>query len=113
MNLFKKAKTFLVTALCATLVASGALAVNAFASKTPSIAATGDYETVEVSNDIQTIITALNKTLPGNKYQGFASAKYVKDYQMANGGTASGILVERPLLNSTGTGTSTSNLIPI
>ena len=111
MKLFKKAKKWLVSALCATLVFSGVSAVNALNVK--AVEGGDAVETVEVSKDIQTIITALNKTLPGNKYQGFSTAKYVKDYQMANGETTSGILVERPLLDSTGTGTSTSNLIPI
>ena len=75
-------RKILISVLCAITVFTGAAAYKGFSNASKVKAST-----VAVSSDIQTIIDALNSSL-GSKH---ASAEYVQNYSMANGGTVSGI----------------------
>ena len=81
----KGLRKILISVMCALCVTSGAVAYQGFNNSKSANA-----DTVTVSQDIQSIIDALDGTF-GDKG---ATTKYVQNYQMANGGTASGILMQ-------------------
>ena len=93
MKFFKSLKTWLASALCATLVLSGVTAVSTLTAN----ATEGDNTSTEVtlSADVQKVLDAFNDMRGrfGGKTTG-TTAEYVKDYVLNDGVTkTSGILV--------------------
>ena len=94
MKLFKSLKTWLASALCATLVISGVTAVSTLTAN----ATEGDNTSTEVtlSADVQKVLDAFNvlRNSAGGVYADCGVAEYVKDYVLSDGtSTISGIKV--------------------
>ena len=78
-------RKILISVLCALTVFTGAAAYKGFSNVNEAKAST-----VAVSSDIQAVLDAMNSAF-ANRY---ATAEYVQNYSMANGGTASGIMLK-------------------